>query len=111
VGFAQALLLAGARSLVLSLWQVDDEATALLMVRFYQNLLGKREGLKGPMPKAEALREAKQWLRNLSAKDVKLAVERLPPGKAEKPIPLRKEVRPFAHPYYWAAFVLVGDPR
>jgi CHAT domain-containing protein/tetratricopeptide (TPR) repeat protein len=111
VGFAQAFLLAGARSLVLSQWSVDDEATALLMVRFYQNLLGKRDGLKGPMPKAEALQEARDWLRKLSAKEVRAEVARLPRGKAEKPVPLRKEARPFAHPYYWAAFVLVGGPR
>jgi CHAT domain-containing protein len=39
------------------------------------------------------------------------ALERLPRGKADKPVPLRKEGRPFAHPYYWAAFVLVGDPN
>jgi tetratricopeptide (TPR) repeat protein len=111
LGFAQAFLSRGARSVVLSRWQVDDEATALLMVRFYQNLLGKRDGLKAPLPKAEALAEAKEWLRNLSAKEVKVEVERLPRGKAEKPVPLRKEARPFAHPYYWAAFVLIGDPR
>jgi hypothetical protein len=110
LGFAQAFLSRGARSVVLSRWQVDDEATALLMVRFYQNLLGKREGLKKPLPRAEALEEAKEWLRNLSAKEVKGAVERLPRGKGAKPVPLRKEARPFAHPYYWAAFVLVGDP-
>jgi tetratricopeptide (TPR) repeat protein len=110
LGFTQAFLKVGARSVVLSLWQVDDEATALLMVRFYQNLLPKREGLKKPMAKAEALREAKEWLRNLSAKEIKVEVERLPRGKAGKPVPLRKEGRPFAHPYYWAAFVLVGDP-
>jgi tetratricopeptide (TPR) repeat protein len=110
LGFTQAFLSRGAHSVVLSLWQVDDEATALLMVRFYQNLLGKREGLK-PMPRAEALREAKEWLRNLSAKEVKLEVERLPRGKADRPVPLRKEAKPFAHPYFWAAFVLVGDPR
>jgi CHAT domain-containing protein len=95
---------------VLSRWQVDDEATALLMVRFYQNLLGKREGLKEGLPKAEALAEAKEWLRNLSAGQIKAEVERLPRGKGAKPVPLRKEARPFAHPYYWAAFVLIGDP-
>jgi CHAT domain-containing protein len=35
VGFAQALILAGSRSVCLSLWKVDDAATALLMERFY----------------------------------------------------------------------------
>src|SRR5262249_40582487 len=41
LGFSQALFLAGARSLLLSLWKVDDRATSLLMTRFYQNLLRK----------------------------------------------------------------------
>jgi CHAT domain-containing protein len=59
VGFAQALFLAGARSVVLSLWKVDDRATALLMTRFYSNVLGMRVGLTGPLPKAVALAEAK----------------------------------------------------
>jgi CHAT domain-containing protein len=111
VGFAQALLLAGARSLVLSQWSVDDEATALLMVRFYQNLLGKREGLKKPVGKAEALREAKHWLRNLSEKEAKVAVEALPRGKVVKRKPAAAAARPYAHPYYWAGFILVGDPH
>src|SRR5262249_49984212 len=51
LGFAQALFVKGSRSLVLSLWKVDDEATALLMEQFYQNLLGKRAGLVRPMAK------------------------------------------------------------
>ncbi len=59
VGFTQALLLSGTRSLALSLWKVDDRATSLVMVRFYRNLLGTRRGLSKPMPKAEALHEAK----------------------------------------------------
>src|SRR5690242_12310607 len=69
VGFAQSLILCGARSVCLSLWKVDDTATALLMERFYQNLLGKREGLDKPMAKAAALAEAKTWLRNLSREE------------------------------------------
>src|SRR5205085_1784005 len=59
LGFAQALFVKGARSLVLSLWKVDDDATALLMTRFYQDLLGARAGMRSPLRKAEALAEAK----------------------------------------------------
>jgi tetratricopeptide (TPR) repeat protein len=123
VGFAQALILAGSRSVCLSLWKVDDTATALLMHRFYANLLGQRQGLQGPMGKAAALREAKEWLRGLSrdealrvAAAVSRGVER---GKGQKrllPLPEVRQAggieddRPYAHPYYWAAFILLGDP-
>jgi tetratricopeptide (TPR) repeat protein len=120
VGFAQALILAGSRSVCLSLWKVDDTATALLMQRFYQNLLGKREGLKGPLPRAEALAEAKAWLRNLPGQEAVKQAARLSEGvsrgKGRKVQPLLVETagkeegeRPFAHPYYWAAFVLIGQ--
>jgi CHAT domain-containing protein len=71
LGFAQAFLKAGSRAVCLSLWKVDDTATALLMTRFYQNLLGKRPGLEKPMPKAQALNEAKKWLRELSLEEAK----------------------------------------
>ena len=113
LGFAQALFVAGSRSLVLSQWQVDDNATALLMTRFYENLLGKRKGLAKPMPKAEALREAKEWLRGLTAKEVDQALVQLPRGEPrEKPaVPVPAAVHPYAHPYYWAAFILIGDPK
>jgi CHAT domain-containing protein/Tfp pilus assembly protein PilF len=123
LGFAQALLQKGARSVLLSRWKVDDNATALLMVRFYENLLGKREGLKAPLSKAEALREAKAWLRGLSRQEAEKRLTKLVDGvprgergKVRKALPVRKEgawkeERPFAHPYYWAAFVLIGDPR
>ena len=73
-----ALLLSGARSVVLSLWKVDDTATTLLMTRFYENLLGTRAALKEPMPKAEALREAQRWLRELNALEVKTLAAMLP---------------------------------
>jgi CHAT domain-containing protein len=113
LGFAQALFLAGGRSLVLSLWQVDDNATALLMTRFYQNVLGRRKGLDQPLAKAEALREAKAWLRGLSAKDVDRELAQLPRGQErERPsAPGIREGHPYDHPYYWAAFILIGDPR
>jgi hypothetical protein len=113
LGFAQALLLAGGRSLVLSLWKVDDSATALLMTRVYQNLLGKRPGLDKPLPKAEALAEAKAWLRGLTARDVDRRLAELPRGaERERPAaPVPAAEHPYGHPYYWAAFILIGDPQ
>lgn len=93
VGFTQALMAVGAKSVVASLWKVDDRATALLMTRFYHNLTGK--GIdshgdpirSGALQKDLALAEAKQWLRSISAED----------GS-----------RPYSHPVYWAGFVLFG---
>ncbi|MBU0674318.1 MAG: CHAT domain-containing protein, partial [Proteobacteria bacterium] len=50
VGFTRGFLYAGTSSIVSSLWQVDDQATSLLMQNFYDNL--QKED------KREALREA-----------------------------------------------------
>lgn len=55
VGLARGFLLAGAPSLLVSLWMVDDGATAELMVSFYHNLLA------GQRP-AAALRNAQREL-------------------------------------------------
>lgn len=122
VGFSQALFLAGARGLLLSLWQVDDTSTALLMTRFYENVLGRRAGLTQPMSKAAALAEAKAWLRRLTPEEVQKITgglsarqdtevargKRVPkvaqPGAAAP-------VYPFDHPYYWSGFILIGDPK
>ncbi len=124
MGFTQALLMSGARSVCLSLWKVDDTATGLLMMRFYANLLGRRSGLSGPMPKAEALREANAWLRGLSRAEMLAAAAELSGGIARgKDAPARQPAdldpaasasgdtdRPYASPHFWAAFVLAGDP-
>jgi CHAT domain-containing protein len=124
LGFAQAFLLTGSRSVCLSLWQVDDTATALLMDRFYRNLLGKREDGAKPLGKAAALREAKQWLRNVPASEALARLGEITNGVVRGERPAREEMRgvpkpkdasgdyrPYAHPRYWAAFILLGDPQ
>src|SRR5262249_48186010 len=117
LGFAQAFLQKGARSVVLSRGKVDDTATALLMLRFYENLLGKRPGLKSALGRAEALSEAKRWLRGLSRQQAEKLTAHLAggtlrgtldaplPKRKVKPAKLPRGDRPFEHPAFWAAFV------
>ena len=57
LGLTRGFLHAGAARVLVSLWNVDDEATAELMRRFYRLLLGER------LPASRALREAQLSLR------------------------------------------------
>ena len=79
------------------------------------------------MAKADALREAKQWLRSLSSSQVRhrLSIDsdaewwKFLTGRRgidvsstveETESSVLVEGHPFEHPYYWAAFILIGDP-
>jgi CHAT domain-containing protein len=121
LGFSQAALVSGARSVVLTLWEVEDVAASMLMIRFYENLLGRyRDTRLGfqvgtPMPKAEALFEAKQRLRSLTLDQAIEWSEQF--GEftdlREEWVQRKKRqggtFQPFEHPVYWAGFVLIGD--
>jgi CHAT domain-containing protein/Tfp pilus assembly protein PilF len=52
VGLSRSLSVAGVPSVIVSLWEVNDEATKALMEEFYRNLQLKK------LPKAQALRQA-----------------------------------------------------
>jgi CHAT domain-containing protein len=77
LGLGRAFLAAGANSLVMSLWSVEDNATSELMKLFYQHLLNGES-------KVQALRAAQCNF-------------------------LRQEGSMYTHPYFWAAFRLVGE--
>ncbi len=76
LGLAGVAMRGGAKSTLASLWLVNDEATALLMEQFYQEIA------QGEVTKAEALRRAQVAIL-----------------KSDK----------FNDPYFWSAFVLVGN--
>ena len=80
-GLQRAFLLAGARSLIMSLYSVPDAESRELMRDFYSSL-------KAGTGKAAALHEA----------ELKMIRERRTKGGA-------------AHPFFWASFVLVGEPN
>jgi CHAT domain-containing protein len=123
IGFTQALLASGANAVCLSLWQVDDNATMLLMDRFYANLLGQRHGLSQGLPKAQALTEAQSWLRSLTtaeAEEITVALtDGVLRGKGHRPnivkpkhlLSRNADSHPYRHPYFWAAFVIIGKPQ
>jgi CHAT domain-containing protein len=94
LGLARGFSHAGAGTLVLSLWGVPDDATRELMDRFYGAVLAADPASR--LRPLEALRRAQITL-------LTHTVEETVGGK-------RVEVRPFAAPWAWGAFVAVGAP-
>ena len=91
MGLQRAFQLAGARSVVASLWRVPDEETHQLMREFYRRVWSDK-----PVSKAEALRQAQLWM-----------LENWKP-RGDWSVRRRRDRR---LPIYWAAFVLSGDWR
>jgi CHAT domain-containing protein len=110
-GLQRAFHIAGARSVIASLWKVDDRATQILMERFYTNLWQKK------MSKIDALREAQLWMlrhpQELEELGVTGAATRGLGGRTQQVDPTKKSVGSVdrTDPFFWAAFQLSGDWR
>jgi CHAT domain-containing protein/tetratricopeptide (TPR) repeat protein len=83
-GLRRALVLAGSETQVMSLWQVDDDATRDLMGDYYERLQ-RGEG------RTEAMRQSQLAMLRRKPKV---------PGNSA-----------YSHPFYWAAFISSGDWR
>lgn len=79
IGLQRAFKVAGANTLLLSLWSVDDNATQLMMNEFYSNLISGKT-------KLESLKKAQKYVREYTDEN---------------------GVRVYENPIYWAAFVLL----
>jgi len=100
--------LVGVRSIVCTLWSVDDLASSILMTKFYDNLFTRQ------MNKSDALYHAKKYIRTMTYLQLfeycqKTGIEEW----AEKIIDLSEErlneTSYYTHPYYWAGYILQGD--
>ena len=80
-GLQRAFMVAGANSLIFSLWKVDDRATKMLMGKFYEEWMGNGK------TKRVAFRNAQHFMRNYEEGGKKI----------------------YSAPYYWGAFVMMGD--
>jgi CHAT domain-containing protein len=110
---AAVLLTAGSAAAIASLWSVDDLATAILMTKLYELLLGEDNGEN--LAPSQALRRAQVWLRDLPRAEVLSFVAAHPTlsaeasrrrGAGEDPLPDGDP--PYADPSYWGAFIAMG---
>jgi CHAT domain-containing protein len=103
LGFAGLAVQAGVKSALASLWYVSDEATLGLMTEFYQQL-------KVAPIKSEALRDAQLAMMK---GQVRLEGGQLQESGENVPLPpelAKLGEKSLEHPYYWAAFTMIGSP-
>ena len=93
LGLQRSFQVAGTRSVVASLWKVEDASTSTLMGLFYENRWAK--GLES----LEALRQAQLSMLNNEGRGVRIKRQETQLANERTP------------PFQWAAFVLSGDWR
>jgi len=121
VGLSSGFLYAGCNSVIGTLWTVNDLSTGLLMAEFYR-LLKQQEQTQPFTDVALALKQAQQWLRQLTCAEAVATLQRLVPslhadGQETAKRSIRRSLseryaaddRPYHHPFYWAAFCAVGQ--
>ena len=110
IGLPSGFLVAGSPAVVSSLWTVDDLSTALLMIKFYENL-------RKPMSLALALNQAQLWLRDVTKEELQQFTNHLPLDLNRQEelddwfyaLEQNAIEKPFQSPYYWAAFCAIGQ--
>ena len=78
IGLTRALLYAGSKNIIVSLWKVDDRGTQFFMTDFYRLLLQEKSATAGY---SGILRQTKLDLISTGS---------------------------LSHPFYWSPFILVG---
>lgn len=115
VGLVTAFLSQGVAHVVSTLWTVESAASALVIIEFYRRLQQDKSA-------ATALAEATEWLKELTAGDLKKWFEELLNKLPQEGLRIRThlatelyriskmppEKKLYNDPYYWAAFIITG---
>lgn len=109
LGLLRGFLSAGAESLLLTHWPVEDRSTSVFMTKFYQSLLTPNNSSQQPQQeksqpvesvlKIDALRRTQQHF-----------IHANPSGPTSPNTPNTPDSPDYRHPYWWASFFLVGHP-
>jgi CHAT domain-containing protein/tetratricopeptide (TPR) repeat protein len=107
INLVSSFLAAGARSVIGTLWIVDDQATSLLIYKFFNELIELFDNNKIFAP-GVALHHAQKWLRELDRDQVEGCLKRLTNGTLTEESIVPPGLYPFKDPYYWAGFCCYG---
>ena len=110
VGLSRCLIAAGVKSVIVSLWSIDDLSTALLMLRFYQLF-------QENMSAVRSLNNAQRWLMGVEKEMLTDWIEEhrhflsatLRINLSRRLHLIKNEERPFQAPIYWAGFCAIGQ--
>ena len=101
LGFAGAALEAGIPTAIATLWSVNDTGTVVLMKEFYSALKSST--------KADAVRQSQLQLLH-GASNVHLELSQPTSDPSIAPVaPRNGDQAPFAHPYFWSGYTVVGN--
>ena len=118
IGIQSAFLRAGTRTILSTLWNIDEIASTWFIIHFYQQILNGETAsiaLRTTQTWMQTLtwEELDQWITDLSQienltyrwkKELCQSIEDIQKEQGKM-----NEIRtPYANPYYWAAFALVG---
>lgn len=103
-GLQRGFKKAGTKSLLVSLWPVDDNATQMFMTQFYKNLISGKS-------KNKSLADAQQYLKDYTVSETFSEDSsngfKLVQQQDTTINEVIKTVHPYENPYYWAAFILI----
>ncbi len=113
-GFAELAQRLGAGAVMASLWEVSDNSTAELMTRFYQDYTKTGENKAAAIRKAQ-LALLKGEYGTFSTENRQLTQDAAEAEIGIKIIPGKLHLyksnpnQPFAHPFFWSPFILIGN--